>query len=66
MPARAVGNRSPEQVEKHLQRTHRVLSMSPQQINDFVDEEVTDIDSAKEMFKVVLRIIKANVAGQEG
>lgn len=60
MPVKVTGSRTPEQVEKHLQKNHRVLSMSPQQINDFVDGKVTDLDSNRAMFKLILRLIKAN------
>ena len=60
MPTRFTGTRTETDSERYVYKTHAVLSLSASEIDTYVDTNVTTIEEAKTVLKLMIKLIKAN------
>ena len=60
MPTRYTGTRSEASIEKYMYKTHDVLSLSASEIDTYIDTNVTTLEEAKTVLKLLTKLIKAN------
>lgn len=58
MSTKITGTKSTLEVEKYQARKHVLLNATSAQIDNYVDTNVTDLASAKELFKQLIKIIR--------
>jgi hypothetical protein len=59
MPTKYTATKTSEQVEKFLYKDHTILKMSTKEIDDWVDDNVADLNDVKTVLKLLIKIIKA-------
>lgn len=58
MPTKITGTKSGEEVERHKAKIDILMSATPTQIDNFVDNNVTNLAEARTMFKRILKLIR--------
>ena len=51
-----VGTKTPEEAERGRLKKHAVLNATPQQIDNYIDNNVTDLASAREVLKLIAKV----------
>lgn len=64
MPVKVVGTKPDDQVQAKLSREHPLLKATPAEINTYIDESVTDLESAKRVLKILAKAIALNSQGK--
>lgn len=59
MPTKYTATKTSEQVEKFLYKDHTIIKMSTKDIDDWVDDNVHDLNDVKTALKLLIKIIKA-------
>lgn len=60
MPTRYTGTRTKTDSERYAYKTHAVLSLSASEIDTYIDTNVTTLEEAKTVLKLLIKLIKAN------
>jgi hypothetical protein len=60
MPTRFTGTRSETEAERYAHKKHIVLGLSAAEIDSYVDTNVSTLEEAKTVLKLMIKLIKAN------
>ena len=61
MPHKVIAQKPVDEAEKHTINRHPLAKATRAQIENYVDANVNSMDEAKELLKIILRMIKFNM-----